>query len=98
MKKEGKGAISYIVLAAVLVALFVFTLNITINNSNITGNVVEVDEDITFAVVGDFGANSDPESDVANLIKSWNVNFVTTTGDNIYDSSNYDQSIGKSRL
>src|SRR3989344_4612130 len=38
MKKEGKGAISYIVLAAVLVALFVFALNVSMNNSNVTGS------------------------------------------------------------
>ena len=44
-----------------------------------------------FAVVGDFGANnSTPATDVSNLIRGWNVDFVTTVGDNNYCTGNSD--------
>lgn len=39
-----------------------------------------------FAVIGDFGYASQPEQDVANLVKSWSPQFVLTTGDNNYPS------------
>lgn len=37
-----------------------------------------------FGVVGDYGKNNGPEGRVANLIRSWNPDFVATTGDNVY--------------
>lgn len=41
-------------------------------------------DSITFAVIGDYG-NADPiEADVAKMVKSWNPDFVITTGDNNY--------------
>ena len=44
---------------------------------------------IRFAVVGDFGyINSQENIDVAQAIKSWNVDFVTTVGDNSYCYNN----------
>jgi hypothetical protein len=36
----------------------------------------------SFAVVGDFGNAGSAEQDVSNLVKSWNSEFVLTTGDN----------------
>ena len=39
---------------------------------------------IRFAVVGDYGDAGQPEQDVANLINSWQPDFVITTGDNNY--------------
>jgi tartrate-resistant acid phosphatase type 5 len=39
---------------------------------------------IRFAVIGDYGDGSQEERDVANLVKSWNPDFVITTGDNNY--------------
>jgi hypothetical protein len=51
-----------------------------------------------FAVIGDFGADSPDEGRVAALVKSWNVDFVVTTGDNNYPSgerSTIDMNIGK---
>lgn len=35
-------------------------------------------------MIGDFGAGGKPEEDVANLIKSWNPDYILTTGDNNY--------------
>jgi len=40
---------------------------------------------ITFAVIGDYGRASQNEADVANLVKSWNPDFIVTVGDNNYD-------------
>lgn len=39
---------------------------------------------ITFAVIGDYGMAGKNEEDVANLVKSWNPDFIVTTGDNNY--------------
>ena len=41
---------------------------------------------IRFAVIGDYGSAGQPELDVANLVKSWNPEFIITTGDNNYPS------------
>lgn len=49
----------------------------------------------TFAVIGDYGNGSIDESDVANLIKSWNPQFIITTGDNRYGNTNYDLTVGR---
>ena len=45
---------------------------------------------IHFAVIGDYGDAGQAELDVANLVKSWNPDFIITTGDNNYP--------GKSKL
>ena len=37
-----------------------------------------------FAVIGDYGSGSRKERDVADLVRSWNPDFVITTGDNNY--------------
>lgn len=41
-------------------------------------------EPLTFAIVGDQGWGTQPESDVAAMIKTWNPAFIATVGDNIY--------------
>jgi hypothetical protein len=51
-----------------------------------------------FAVIGDYGLAGQPELDVANLVKSWNPDFVLTLGDNNYElgaASTIDQNIGQ---
>jgi len=51
-----------------------------------------------FAVIGDFGMDNDAELSVANLIKSWNPDFIISVGDNdyIYPNPSYmDKAIGK---
>jgi len=53
---------------------------------------------IRFAVFGDYGDDSADEARVAALVKSWNVDFVVTTGDNNYpsgDASTIDAHVGK---
>ena len=53
---------------------------------------------IRFAVIGDYGDNSSAEADVANLVNSWNVDFIITVGDNNYpggEASTIDENIGQ---
>jgi myo-inositol-hexaphosphate 3-phosphohydrolase len=48
-----------------------------------------------FAVIGDYGDDNNDELAVANMVKSWNVDFVITTGDNSYGSTHIDVNIGQ---
>jgi len=53
---------------------------------------------LRFAAVGDYGMGNQAESDVAQLIKSWNPEFVITLGDNNYpngQAATIDGHIGK---
>jgi hypothetical protein len=53
---------------------------------------------VRFAVVGDFGDAGPAEQDVANLIDSWQPDFVITTGDNNYpagEAATIDANIGQ---
>ena len=60
------------------------------------------DKTVRLAVIGDFGGdaqgNGKTEGQVANLVKSWNPDFVVTVGDNNYpdgQADTIDQNIGK---
>lgn len=51
-----------------------------------------------FAVIGDYGLSGTAEEDVANLVNSWNVDFIITLGDNNYPdgkASTIDENIGQ---
>ena len=51
-----------------------------------------------FAVIGDYGADTQAEADVAALVKSWDPDFIVTVGDNNYPdgaASTIDRNIGK---
>jgi tartrate-resistant acid phosphatase type 5 len=53
---------------------------------------------VRFAVIGDFGYAGQSELDVANLVKSWNPEFIVTVGDNNYtngSASTIDRNIGQ---
>ena len=55
-------------------------------------------EVVRFAVIGDFGEGNQGEEDVANLVKSWEPDFIITTGDNNYpvgSDKTIDDHIGK---
>jgi hypothetical protein len=45
---------------------------------------------LVFAVIGDYGADNFSERDVANLILSWQPEFIITVGDNNYPYGAYD--------
>jgi len=42
-------------------------------------------DDIYFGVIGDYGREDRDVATVAAMIRSWNPDFITTVGDNIYD-------------
>jgi hypothetical protein len=51
-----------------------------------------------FAVIGDYGTDTEDEAKVAGLVSSWNPDFVITTGDNNYPvgaAETIDANIGK---
>jgi hypothetical protein len=51
-----------------------------------------------FAVIGDYGADSVEEADVARMVKAWRPQFIVTLGDNNYPSgaaATIDKNIGK---
>ena len=53
---------------------------------------------VRFAVIGDYGTAGQNELDVANLVKSWNPDFIITVGDNNYPygwASTIDKNIGQ---
>ena len=41
---------------------------------------------LVFAALGDFGKSGEAEKSVADLVKSWDPDFIITTGDNNYES------------
>lgn len=53
---------------------------------------------IRFAVIGDYGSGAQDELNVANLVKSWQPDFIITVGDNNYplgEAATIDQNIGQ---
>ncbi|MFZ1518237.1 MAG: metallophosphoesterase [Ignavibacteriaceae bacterium] len=53
---------------------------------------------VKFAAIGDYGLSGPNELAVANLVKSWNPDFIITLGDNNYplgSDSTIDQNIGQ---
>ncbi|WP_052732795.1 metallophosphoesterase family protein [Hymenobacter terrenus] len=51
-----------------------------------------------FAAIGDYGFAGEPNRDVAQLVKSWNPDFIITMGDNNYDrgaANTIDANIGQ---
>lgn len=53
---------------------------------------------VRFAVIGDYGSGDEDAAAVAELVKSWNPDFIITTGDNNYDDGaeeTIDQNIGQ---
>lgn len=53
---------------------------------------------LRFAVIGDYGSDSEAEADVAILVKSWDPDIIVTTGDNNYNNGSadtIDKNIGK---
>ena len=46
-------------------------------------------DSMVFAVIGDFGKEGEAEEKVAKLVKSWDPDFIITTGDNNYERGEY---------
>jgi hypothetical protein len=66
-------------------------------NSNTATVTITVDAPITsvrFAMLGDFGADSTGEADVAAMVAAQNAEFIVTAGDNRYGSLTFQQAVG----
>lgn len=70
---------------AIFAALFL-TITITFTSPD----SAESANDARFAVIGDFGSERPGEKAVADLIDQWNVDFITTVGDNVYSGDSAD--------
>jgi tartrate-resistant acid phosphatase type 5 len=64
-------------------------LNISPTHRPIPSNT-PIPTPVIFAVIGDYGSDNASERDVANLILSWQPDFILTTGDNNYPDGGYD--------
>ncbi|MGC8829404.1 MAG: metallophosphoesterase family protein [Verrucomicrobiia bacterium] len=72
----------------VLVAILVFRFTVFCANSAV----------ITIGVIGDYGSGDTNAAAVARLVKSWNPDFIITTGDNNYpvgSAETIDENIGR---
>jgi len=72
-----------------LFSLILQSCSKTALSSPIDFDVSIVADSIVFAVIGDFGKDGEPEEKVANLVKSWDPDFIITTGDNNYQKGKY---------
>jgi tartrate-resistant acid phosphatase type 5 len=50
---------------------------------------------LRFAVIGDFGSGTSNEAAVAELVKSWNPDFIVAVGDDRYGAGDYDAAVGQ---
>lgn len=60
-------------------ALLLIGVGLTIGVARLTSQ-----DSIHFAVIGDYGWGTQPEADVARLVRSWGPDFIITLGDNNY--------------
>jgi tartrate-resistant acid phosphatase type 5 len=63
-----------------------------------TATLTATPQIVHFAVIGDYGGGGAPEADVSTLVKSFNPEFILTTGDNNYPAGSgetIDRNIGQ---
>lgn len=78
--------------------LFLFVFLISLFTAQPSPFARAQSQKISFAVIGDYGLAGQNEADVANLVKSWNPDFIVTVGDNNYNDGaawSIDQNIGQ---
>jgi len=51
------------------------------------------DNEIVIASIGDYGVSTLNEQNVASMVESWNPDAIFTTGDNSYNSCNYNADV-----
>jgi tartrate-resistant acid phosphatase type 5 len=66
------------------------TTHIPTSTDTPTPSNTPIPEPVIFGVIGDYGSRNDIERDVANLILSWQPDFIITVGDNNYPDGAYD--------
>jgi tartrate-resistant acid phosphatase type 5 len=70
----------------------------TLEPTETTETAEPAEEDVLFAVIGDYGQAGRHSFAVAEMIDSWDVDFITTTGDNNYPdgaAATIDENIGQ---
>ncbi len=93
--KNGAKTLLYCSLLLILICvLHVNGAHANVHNYSLTTNFA-IPSDIRFAVIGDFGNEEPGVADVADLVDSWNTDFIITAGDNRYGARNYDQTVGQ---
>ncbi len=76
----------------------IFHLTVTVVAKNDGMNDLVGSGNVRFAAIGDYGLAGQAEEDVANLVKSWNPDFIITLGDNNYNvgsAGTIDENIGQ---
>lgn len=51
---------------------------------------IDAADQVTFAIIGDYGSELASEQEVADMVASWNPSFIGTTGDNVYSADGVD--------
>ncbi len=78
------------------ITLFVLLLTLTVKNPLQPNPSVSADSSMTeIAFIGDFGADTAAEQDVADLIDGWSPDYIVTVGDNRYGIADLDRAVGK---
>lgn len=54
------------------------------------GREADAADQVSFAIIGDYGSGLVFEQQVADMVASWSPAFIGTTGDNIYSADNID--------
>ncbi len=60
--------------------------------------ILSTQDQVRFAVIGDFGQSGTPEGEVASLVKDWKPDFIVSTGDNNYPDGSMltiDKNVGR---
>jgi hypothetical protein len=87
--------------AAVVLFLIIFLSGDLLAQENDGGGETDA---VRFAVIGDFGVGNEDEQAVADMVASWDVDFILSTGDNYYlqaggkggnGLNQYDNSVGQ---
>ncbi|MCB8919995.1 MAG: metallophosphoesterase [Ardenticatenaceae bacterium] len=87
-KRHNKRKFLLFLLAVLFLSFCLIKYTVDFDNTPvpITVNVPDINQEtaVQFAVIGDFGWNSQSAQAVADLVLSWQPDFIITTGDNNY--------------
>lgn len=70
--------------SALAICLLAACTKLPVDPELVHGAVHIPGDTVTFAIIGDYGNHSSSEGDVANMVASWNPDFIITVGDNNY--------------
>lgn len=69
--------------------LFVLTVLVLLSCNGLPEEIPYEGPDIEFAIIGDYGDYTGSVGEVADLVKSWEPEFIITVGDNNYPDGEY---------